>query len=152
MTKRKPKSKLVKDVGGRPPMFKTSDEIKDAINEYFQNGVKKRKVIVGKGVSAKLVELPVPTITGLALYLGFASRQSFYDYEKKNGFAYIIKRARLFIECEYEEQLQAGNTIGAIFALKQMGWADTQELKVTGLDKLGERLTAANKRVENGSG
>ncbi|MCK5608028.1 hypothetical protein KAR91_39475, partial [Candidatus Pacearchaeota archaeon] len=46
--------------------------------------------------------------------------------------------ARLFIEVEYEEQLQHGSVIGAIFALKNMGWADKQThdhtLNVTGFD------------------
>ena len=113
--------------GGRPPHYNTSEDLENKIHEYFTGGVKVRKIIVGKAPNIDVIEIPVPTISGLAYYLGFASRQSFYDYEEKEGFSYTIKRARLFIEVEYEEQLQHGNTTGAIFALKNMGWKDKTE-------------------------
>ena len=119
-----------KDFGGRPPIYETPGAIQEAIDSYFNDGVTIRKVIVGSGTNKQLVEIPVPTITGLSYYLGFESRQSFYDYEERDGFSYTIKRARLFIEKEYEEQLNAGNTIGAIFALKNMGWLDSVQSKV----------------------
>lgn len=116
------------NLGGAPPMFATPELLRDKIQEYFEAGVKKRKVTIGKAPNTKIEEIPVPTITGLTIHLGFSSRQSFYDYEKRDGFSYTIKRARLFIECEYEEQLQHGNTTGAIFALKNMGWFDKSEV------------------------
>ena len=116
---------------GRPPTYQNVEELDQNINGYFNEGIKKRKVVIGKPPNQSIVEIPVPTITGLAYYLGFESRQSFYDYEKNAEFSYTIKRARLFIECEYEEQLQQGNTIGAIFALKNMGWKDQTQQEVT---------------------
>lgn len=121
-----------KDLGGRPPMFETPEQLQDAIDDYFQNGITKRKVVVGKGDNQRIEEVEVPTITGLCYHIGFESRQSFYDYEKKDGFTYTVKRARLFIEQEYEEQLNVGNTIGAIFALKNMGWKDKTEHEMSG--------------------
>lgn len=108
-------------------MFEDADALAEAINDYFTEGVAIRKVVVGKPPNQKVEEVPVPTITGLCYHIGFESRQSFYDYELKDEFAYTVKRARLFIEKEYEEQLQVGNTIGAIFALKNMGWKDKTE-------------------------
>jgi hypothetical protein len=122
---------------GRPPKFNTADELKDAIHDYFTNGVKQKQVIVGKAPNQTVVEIPVPTISGLCYHVGYESRQSFYDLEKSDKFSYTVKRARLFIEKEYEEQLQTGNTVGAIFALKNMGWTDKQttehegEIKIT---------------------
>lgn len=116
---------------GRPPIFATVDDLENAIQDYFTNGVKERMIVIGKAPNKQVVYVPIPTITGLCYYIGFASRQSFYDYEDKEGFSYTVKRARLFIEKEYEEQLTAGNTIGAIFALKNMGWKDKQELDHT---------------------
>lgn len=113
--------------GGRPPVFNNAEELQSKIDEYFQSGLKTRTVLIGKAPNQEKVEIEVPTISGLAYFLGFASRQSFYDYEKQEGFSYTIKRARLFIETEYEEQLQHGNTTGAIFALKNMGWKDKVE-------------------------
>ena len=117
--------------GGRPPLFKTYEELRDAIDNYFKVGIKKRKVVVGKAPNQQVVEIEVPTITGLCYFIGFESRQSFYRLEDNLEFSYTIKRARLFIEKEYEEQLNVGNTIGAIFALKNMGWADKTEIDHT---------------------
>lgn len=116
-------------VMGRPRTFKTAEELKDAINDYFNNGVKVRIVIVGKAPNQQAIPIPVPTITGLAHYIGFESRQSFYEYGNHKDFTYTIKRSRLFIEKEYEEQLQHGNTTGAIFALKNMGWIDKTQVE-----------------------
>lgn len=123
------------NLGGRPPMYSNVEEIQAKIDEYFLTGLRKKTVIIGKGENATTIEVEVPTITGLALFLGFESRTSFYDYEKREGFMYTIKRARLFIEREYEEMLQFGNTVGAIFALKNMGWMDTQKIETTNLNK-----------------
>ena len=114
--------------GGRPPLFKTYKELQGAINDYFNKGIKKRKVLIGKAPNQQAIEIEIPTITGLCYFIGFESRQSFYRLEDNLEFSYTIKRARLFIEKEYEEQLSVGNTIGAIFALKNMGWADKTEI------------------------
>ena len=113
---------------GRPPMFTDPKEVEDLVREYFEKGVKIKTVILGPANARYSIEVPVPTITGLALYLGFESRQSFYAYELKPDFSYTIKRSRLFIENEYEELLQSGNVAGAIFALKNLGWSDKQEI------------------------
>ena len=119
------------NLGGRPAQFNTHEELEEQINKYFNEGVKKRTVLIGKAPHQTSLEIEVPTITGLTIFLGFESRQSFYDLEKRAGFSYTVKRARLFIECEYEEQLQYGNTVGAIFALKNMGWKDKTEQENT---------------------
>lgn len=73
-----------------------------------------------------------PTITRLCYNLGFESRQSFYDYEKREGFSYIVKRLRLWIESGYEEALSNNSPTGAIFALKNMGWKDKSEVEQSG--------------------
>ena len=113
----------------RPPKYKTAQELQDKIDEYFKEGVNKRKMIVGRGATKKVVEIPIPTITGLVLYCGFADRQSFYAYEKKEGFSYTIKNARTRIESIYEEMVHSSpNPAGAIFALKNFGWKDKLEI------------------------
>jgi len=117
---------------GRPPIFDNADSLQQEISEYFEKGVTTKTVIIGKAPNQTSIEIEVPTISGLAYYLGFESRQSFYDYEKREGFSYTIKRARLFIEQHYEEMLQTGNTTGAIFALKNFDWSDKQEFSHSG--------------------
>lgn len=118
---------------GRPPVFSTPQELQDKIDQYFKEGVTTKTVVIGKAPNNYTIEVEVPTITGLAYYIGFESRQSFYDYEKKDEFTYTIKKVRLFIEQHYEEMLQTGNTIGAIFALKNFGWNDKQEIMHQGI-------------------
>lgn len=116
----------------RPPRFSTPEDLENKINEYF--GIwewnPKPKCRHKKSYTALWVEIeiPSPTTTDLAIYLWFASRQSLYDYIKNKEFSYIIKKALLFIEREYEERLNFNSPTWAIFALKNMGWKDTQDI------------------------
>ena len=127
---------------GRPPKYTDTNTLQAAIIDYFENGITTRKVVTGRGKDRKIEEIPAPTITGLVLHLGFCDRASFYDYEKSPLFSHTIKRARTFIEREYEEMLAAGNVIGAIFALKNFGWIDKQQVDVSsdGIEALLHRL------------
>ena len=109
--------------GGRPPKH-TPETLKEAIQAYFDNPPKRIQSINGESV-----EVPFISITGLVLSCGFCSRQSFYDYEKHEEFSYIIKAARCLVENEYEYMLQKANPTGAIFALKNMNWKDTQTVQ-----------------------
>jgi hypothetical protein len=111
--------------GGRPALFNSPEELQLKINDYFNNPPDKRKIIS----EGNEFELPIFTICGLAYFLGFESRQSFYTYEDKVEFSYIIKRARLKIEQMYEQNLQFNNPTGSIFALKNMNWQDKSEVQ-----------------------
>lgn len=94
---------------GRLLKYETAKEMQEAVDEYLK-------------------ENPAPTISGLAYYLGFESRQSFYDYEQREVFSYTVKRCRLFMEAHYESRLQGNNPAGSIFWLKNAGWSDKQEI------------------------
>jgi len=109
-------------MAGRPPKYKTAEELQNAIDLYWE-----------------LLDKSKPTITGLALALGFESRQSFYRYEQDGEFSYTIKKARLRIEEVYEQNLHGNAAAGSIFALKNFGWSDRQELDHT---TKGESLNA----------
>jgi hypothetical protein len=111
--------------GGRPALYDSIEELQLKIDEYFNNPPDHRTVVFEKGT----IELPIYTIAGLAYFLGFESRQSFYAYEDKIEFSYTIKRARLRIEKGYEQNLQFNNPTGSIFALKNMGWHDKSEIE-----------------------
>jgi len=117
---------------GRPPKYETAEELQKAIEDYFENGITYRKVLVGPHNNKKIKEIPVITITGLVLHCGFCNRASFYKLEEQEEFLHTIKTARTFIEKEYEELLQNGGGSGAIFALKNFGWEDKTEVKNTG--------------------
>lgn len=143
---------------GVKPFFDNPQELEAKIELYFTQDANKRQVVVGKGENKQVIEIPIYTITGLCYYLGFESRQSFYEYEKKEAFTYIIKKARLRIEQHYEEMLQMDTPqAGSIFALKNMDWKDKTETEHTGditiqsefsklLDKQSESLKEFNER------
>jgi hypothetical protein len=103
--------------GGSPPFYTDPDKLQEACDSYF--------------IQCKEDDVPA-TITGLALALGFSTRKSLLDYAEKLEFVNIIKKARLRVESEYENRLSSNAPTGAIFALKNMGWQDRQEL--TGKD------------------
>lgn len=125
ITKKQAKKPVNK--GGRPPIYKTADELQAKITDFFTNCPDKRVVTTIAGN----IEVPTITITGLVLHLGFCDRSSFYDLERSPRFSYTIKKARSFIEREYEMCLKAGNCTGAIFALKNFGWKDQPPVALT---------------------
>lgn len=114
------------------PKYKTAGQLQKKISAYFNGGMRVKTVIVGNGANKMAVDIPVPTISGLCHFLGFASRQSFYDMEERPELSYTIKRARLLIEQDYEEDLKAGLGAGAIFALKNFGWKDEHSVAQSG--------------------
>lgn len=105
--------------GGRPPKYNNCLDLDAACELYFDECKDNTKG---------------PTVTGLALALGFVDRQSLYDNEKNPEFSCVIKRARTVVEASYEEALQHNSPTGAIFALKNMGWRDRQEQEISGKD------------------
>ncbi len=114
------KKKTTHDRVGRPAHFEDPEMMSERIDLYFSGGANTRQIITPIGP----IDVPAYTITGLAYFLGFGGRQSFYDYAKKPEFSYILKKAALRVEQYYEECLQFGQQAGAIFALKNMGWTD----------------------------
>lgn len=116
---------------GVPPMYNDPQEMCEKINEYFDSLLIEKEDENGEKYVAFSIN---PTITGVALYLGFSSRQSLYDYGQKDDFSYIIKRLRLVIESSYEEMLHTKTSTGAIFALKNMGWKDKIETESVNLN------------------
>jgi len=104
-------------MAGRPPYYNTPEEMELAIEEYWEY--------------IKENNYP-PTVTGLILYLGFCDREALANYEKKEGFSDIVKRARMKVENGYEMKLSGTTPTGSIFALKNMGWKDKTETEMSG--------------------
>lgn len=131
--------------GGRPPMFSTPEEMDERVDEYFETGRETKRFYTDKGIP---YDVPVFTITGLALFLGFSSRQSLCDYAEKIEFVDTIKRAKTRIEMKYEENLSFPGCTGSIFALKNMDWHDKTEMDHT---SKGNEISIAPIQWVNGS-
>ncbi len=113
-----------KHAGGRPPKFDNVEDLDNLIEGYFLS-------LEYKDHETGLIKSQSPTITGLTLFLGFCSKTSLYEYEKKPEFMNPIKRARLMVEEGYEKALLTRGSTGAIFALKNFGWKDKFEQDIT---------------------
>lgn len=152
--KKKRRRWIVKEEAGRPMIISDEEELQDKIDEYFETQVGMFPAkdadgnvmykVVASGLPQIVFDKKAPTITGLALYLGFSTRQSIYDYIKRNDkFSYIIKRAVARIE-EYAENIILGGgiagsnaTSGAIFWAKVHGWKCAED---DGKEDYGELL------------
>lgn len=132
---------------GRPPKYKNPEELIKKIEEYFDHGIPSIQIVVGKGKNQQVIDKPVPTISGLSFFLGFADRMSMFEYKQKPKFTYVIKRAINAIERHYEEQLQGGVVIGSIFWLKVHGWQDRAPLEAADLDEFGQLMKAVQNRA-----
>lgn len=133
----------VSNNSGAAPLFGTPEEMAKKADEYFIyiNGEytdistdidvfdKKGNYVKTTTKVERHYERPPepPTLTGLVLYLGFSGRKQLGMYEMKPLFKECIATIRTRIEYEYEKRLHTQAVVGAIFALKQMGWDDNQQ-------------------------
>ena len=115
------------------PLFKTARKLAEKADAYFSyiEGEYHLETIAGKDKKVTDREAEPATLTGLALFLGFNSRQEFEDYEQNGEFGYLIKRSRLRVEALYERKLHQQSPSGAIFALKTLGWKEKTDDKTT---------------------
>lgn len=117
---------------GRPPKFKNKEELEAKIQAFFEDC--EGEVLLDDGGTPVLdkhgnviyIHQRPPTVTGLALALGFASRQSLLDYQGKKEFLDTMLRAKTRCEQYAEERLyDRDGTHGAQFSLRaNFGWND----------------------------
>lgn len=122
---------------GRPPKYKTKEEIQEKIDAYFEGcrGTVRYdddgNVLTDKfGRPVIFDERPL-TITGLALALGFNSRQTLLNYQGKKEFMDTIMRAKAQVEQYAEERLfDKDGANGAKFSLANNfdGWKEKQQI------------------------
>lgn len=138
---------------GRPPKFKSVEAMERLIEGYFE-GCKgevlrdgDEEPVLNKYGEVVMVGARPPTMTGLALALGFADRSSLLDYEGKPQFEAVIRRAKSRIEQYTEERLfdRDGNR-GAQFSLQNnfKGWKESKDVTLStaeGADIMAEVRT-----------
>lgn len=124
---------------GRPPRYTSPEQIEGLIEEYFKRC--EGKVLTIKTEDGQEVPMldkygqPIiydvhpPTVSGLALALGFESRQTLLNYQGKKEFRRVITRAKSRIEMYTEERLfDRDGANGAKFSLENnWGWNKPKE-------------------------
>lgn len=120
----------------RPPKYKTAEEMQKSIDEYF--------------LKCEASEKPL-TVTGLALHLGFTSRQALLNYQGKKAFVDTVMRAKLRIESYAEERLyDRDGCRGAMFSLERnfRNWIPENDANTDVLGKLDEVLNSIDKEAK----
>lgn len=147
-----------KHPGGRPPKYTSKDQIIGLIDAYFKecegepmlddNG----KPMLNKYGHPIMIGRKPPTVTGLALALGFSTRTALLSYQGKKEFADTITRAKTKVE-EYAERrlFDKDGCNGAQFSLRNnfSGWYDKPQ---TDLDREEQqlRIQAAKEKLGQG--
>lgn len=119
-------------------MYKTKEEIQEKIDAYFKECEGKvltdaeGNPLVDKYGYVVKVDVKPLTITGLALALGFTSRQALLNYQDKEEFVDTITRAKSIVEAYAESRLyDKDGANGAKFSLANNfdGWKEKQSIE-----------------------
>jgi hypothetical protein len=123
---------------GRPLMYKTKEEIQERIDAYFTECEGRYltdpdgNILTDKNGYPIRVDTRPLTVTGLALALGFNSRQALLNYQDRDEFHDTITRAKAKIEQYAEERLfDKDGANGAKFSLANNfeGWKEKREIE-----------------------
>ena len=120
---------------GRPWIYKTPEELEEKIEAYFTECegeivyTRDGEMLLDKYGQPVVRGAHPPTVTGLALALGFTSRQALLDYQAKKEFVDTVTRAKSRIEAYAEERLfDRDGQRGAEFSLKyNFRWVDEKK-------------------------
>lgn len=118
--------------GGRPPRFKSKEEMQAKIDAYYAYCAGRVLTdadgapVLDKQGRPVMVDTHPITMGGMARFLGFSSRQSFLNYRAKKEFMDTTTRARARCEEYAEERLyDIEGSKGAQFSLRcNFGWDD----------------------------
>lgn len=147
-----------KHPGGRPPKYTSKEQIIGLIDAYFEECEGKPledengNLVLNKYGHPVMIGRKPPTVTGLALALGFSTRMALLSYQGKKEFADTITRAKSRVE-EYAERrlFDKDGCNGAQFSLRNnfSGWYDKPQ---TELDREEQelRIQAAKEKLGQG--
>ena len=134
---RKEVSKMAKV--GCPRKYQSVKQMQKAIDVYFRSC--EGELFIGDdGCAVRdkygvpiIINAKPPTITGLALALGFTGRQALIDYQARPEFADTVTRAKARCEEYAEARLyDRDGANGAKFSLScNFGWREVNETKVS---------------------
>lgn len=119
-------------------MYKTKEEMQEKIDAYFESCRGRiltdddGNYILDKYSKPIIIDSRPLTVTGLALALGFNTRQALLNYQAKKEFVDTILRAKAVVEQYAEERLfDKDGANGAKFSLANNfeGWKEKQQIE-----------------------
>nr|DAL78272.1 MAG TPA: DNA packaging protein gp3 [Caudoviricetes sp.] len=123
--------------GGAPRKWKSVSAMQEAIDAYFKKCEGEPLIVDGSAAVDKygvpiIINVKPPTVTGLALALGFTGRQALLDYQARPEFADTVTRAKSRCEEYAESRLyDKDGANGAKFSLGcNFGWREATEMKI----------------------
>ena len=122
---------------GRPPKWDDPEKLQEAIDKYFEDCKghpyvqEDGSVLLDRDGLPVIVDAEPPTMSGLALALGFLNRTSLLQYAGKPQFMAPITRAKARVEKYAERRLyDKEGQRGAEFSLKyNFKWAQEEQEK-----------------------
>lgn len=127
-----------KKTTGRPPKFDSPEQMQVLIDRYFEDCKghilynDDGSPVLDKYGNAVIIDAHPPTVTGLALALGFNTRLSLLNYQAKPAFVNTVSRAKSRVEQYAEERLfDKDGANGAKFSLANNweGWREKQQIE-----------------------
>lgn len=123
----------------KQPKFKSVEALQALVDDYFKeceghmlmDPATNFPVVHPKTCLPIIVDVRPPTMSGLALHLGFSSREGLLRYAGKKEFLDVIVRAKSRIEQCFEERLfDKEGANGAKFALQNnfKGWQESAKV------------------------
>lgn len=119
---------------GAPRKWKSVKAMQEAIDAYFKKCEGEPLIVDGSAAVDKygvpiIINVKPPTVTGLALALGFTGRQALLDYQERPEFADTVTRAKSRCEEYAESRLyDKDGANGAKFSLGcNFGWSSGNE-------------------------
>ena len=130
--------------GGRPAYYNDAIQMELLIDRYFEECEgrplldKDGNPLLDKNYQPIIIGRMPPSIAGLALALGFTSRQSLLNYQDKIEFMDALTRAKLRIEVYNNSRLYDKDGVqGAKFNLScNYGYVDKQAIEHSGEIKM----------------
>lgn len=111
---------------GKPPIFKTEEEFKAAVEKY-------------RGYCEESGKMP--NVAGFASYVGMG-RETYYDYAKR--YPHTKKGFEAFLEDVWVQRLSSNSPTGAIFYLKNAFREDYKDRKETDITSGGKPIEGFN--------
>ena len=143
---------------GAPPKYQSPEDMQRVIDDYFERCAgrllmdENGQPILNKFGAPVYVDQHPPTVTGLALALGFSSRQTLLNYQARPAFMDTVTRAKSRCEAYAEERLyDRDGSRGAQFSLEHnFNWRTSSAADSPNVQREDDPITKSLKEDAKG--